>query len=182
MFKGARWWAAPLVVMAVVFASGPAVGARTVTKPALTVLQPCTYVTTAQVAKVFKASPVTQATGGGGPVSTTVCNYLVGPVGTLSVFLLYPFFPPPGQTAVDVVEGQRADDTVTGLTLETLKLGTSAYADLDRAIIYVAASKKFAFELQWLPAGTSPTDGTPLTPKLQKQLVTLANAVIARSK
>jgi hypothetical protein len=182
VFRGARWWAAPLVVAAVVCAFGPAASARTATKPALTVLQPCTYLTPSQVQKAFKAGPVTFTTGTGGPVSTTICNYHVGSVGTLSVFLLYPFFPPPGQTAVDVVEGQRADDTVTGLTLETVKVGTSAYADLDRAIVYVAASKKFAFELQWLPPGVSPTDGTPLTPKLQKQLVALAKTIVARSK
>lgn len=182
MLRGARWWAAPIVAIAVVCAFGPAAGARTPTKPALTPAQPCTYLTTAQVQRAFGAGPVTISTGTGGPVSSTICSYQVGSVGTLSVALLYPFFPPPGQTAVDVVEAQRADDTVTGLTLETIKVGASAYADLDRAIVYVAASKKFAFSLQWLPPGVSPTNGTPLTPKLQRRMIALARTVVARSR
>ena len=182
MLRGARWWAAPLAVFSVACALAPAAGARTATKPALTVMLPCTYLTTSQVQKVFRTGPVTTTTATGGPVSTTVCNYQVGNTGTLSVSLLYPFFPPPGQTAVDVVEGQRADDTVTGLTLQTINVGKSAYADLDRSILYVAASPKFAFSMQWLPPGVSPSEGSPLTPKVQKQMVALAKTVVARSK
>ncbi len=181
MLRGARWWAAPLVVFAVACALGPPAGARTATKPALTVALPCTYLTTSQVQKVFKAGPVT-ATTPGGPTLTTICNYQVGNSGTLSVTLLYPFFAPPGQTAVDVVEGQRADDTVTGLTVQTINVGKSAYADLERSIVYVAASTKFAFSMQWVPPGVSPSAGSPLTPKLQKQLVALAKTVVARSR
>ncbi|HEY6318347.1 MAG TPA: hypothetical protein VI462_10740 [Acidimicrobiia bacterium] len=184
MLRGARWWAAPLVAVGLVVAFGPAAGARTAAKPVLTVAQPCTYLTTAQVQKVFAGGPVT-ASPGNGPASSTVCNYQVGAggsTGTLVVALMYPFFPPPGQTAVDVVEAQHADDTVTGLTLQTLRVGTSSYADLDRSIVYVAASKKFAFYLQWLPPGVSPSNGASMSPKLQKQMVTLAKVIVVRSK
>ncbi len=185
MLRGARWWAAPLVAVGVVCAFGPAAGARTAAKPALTVGQPCTYLTTAQVQKVFATGPVTASALSGGPALATVCDFQVGAggaSGTLVASLLYPFFPPPGQTAVDVVEGQHADDTVTGLTLQTLSVGKSSYADLDRSIVYVAASKKFAFSVQWVPPGVSPSEGASMSPKLQKQLVTLAKAVVARSK
>jgi len=183
VLRGARW-AAPLVVAAVVCLLGAAADARTSTKAALTIAQPCTYLTTSQVQRAF-GGPVTASSSTGGPVPTTVCNYQVGAggsTGTLVAALLYPFFPPPGQTAVDVVESQHADDTVTGLTLQTISVGRSAYADLDRSIVYVAASKKFAFSLQWLPPGVSPTNGSPLTPKLQRTMVALARTVVARSR
>ncbi|HEV2310104.1 MAG TPA: hypothetical protein VGU73_06240, partial [Acidimicrobiia bacterium] len=65
MFRGARWWAAPLVVAAVVCAFAPAAGASTATKPALTVKLPCTYLTTAQVQKAFKTGPVSTTTSAG---------------------------------------------------------------------------------------------------------------------
>jgi len=185
VLRGARWWAAPLIAVGVVGAFGPAAGARTVAKPTLTVGRPCTYLTTAQVQKVFASGPVTASSLTGGPALATVCNFQVSggaSSGTLVAALMYPFFPPPGQTAVDVVEGQHADDTVTGLTLETLSIGKSSYADLDRSFVYVAASKKFAFYLQWVPPGVSPSEGASMSPQLQKQLVTLAKAVVARSR
>jgi len=181
VLRGARW-AAPLLIATIVLGSSASAGARTPTKPSLTAAQPCTYLTTSQVQKTF-GGPVTPVRPTIAPASSTVCNFQIGvggSGGTLVSSLLYPFFPTPGQTGVDVIEGQHADDTVTGHTIETVSVGKFAYADLDLSLVYVAASKKFAFSLQWLPPGVSPP-GSTMTPKVERQLVALAKLVVARS-
>jgi len=182
VLRGARW-AAPLLIAMTVVSFGAPAGARTPAKPSARVADPCSYLTTSQVQKTF-GGPVTPMRPTLAPASSTVCNFQVGVGGgggTLVVALLYPFFPPPGQTGVDVIESQHADDTVTGHTIETVSVGKFAYADLDLSVVYVAASKKFAFSLQWLPPGVSPP-GSTLTPKVEKQLVALAKVVVARSR
>ena len=44
----------------------------------------------------------------------------------------------------------------------------------------MAASKKFAFSLQWLPAGV-PSQGSTLTRPVEKKLVALAKSVVAHA-
>jgi hypothetical protein len=147
--------------------------------------QPCTYLTAKQVQKVFK-SPVTidPTNRGANTLTAEACAYLVGPpgqpTGVLVTFDLFPFFPPPGQTAIDALESQRATDSLGGLTVVDAKVGQKSYVDLDRSVLAVAVNKKFAFTLQWLPTG-GPSVGGKLDAKTQKQLTVLAKQVVARA-
>jgi hypothetical protein len=181
---GFRTFAA-LAVAAATVGSSVAGAATTAKGSGLSIGHSCTYLTTRQVQKVF-GSPVTidPTNRGGATVISSGCSYLVGPPGQLTGALvaldLFPFFPPPGQNAIDALESQRATDSLGGLTLVDAKLGQKSYVDLDRSIIVVAPNKKFAFTLQWLPTGGSSAGGS-LDAKTQKQLTTLAKQIIARA-
>lgn len=160
-------------------------GAATVAKdPPFSIAKPCSYVTTPQVSKAF-GSPVTvdPTNRGANALVGTGCAYLVGPNGQTGVLVanaLYGFFPPPGQTALDALESQRANDSLGGLTIVDANVGKKAYVDLDRSLIAVATGKKFAFTLQWFPAG-APDVGGPLDAKTRQKLTNLAKQVTARA-
>lgn len=174
-----------LAVAASTVGAGVAGAATSGAGSGLSVGRPCTYLTTKQVAKVF-GSPVTvdPTNRGASTLVSSACSYLVGPAGqptgALVALDLFPFFPPPGQTAFDALEGQRATDSLGGLTIVDGKLGQKSYIDLDRSVIAVAPNKKFAFTLQWLPSGGPPIGGK-LDAKTQKKLTTLAKQIIARA-
>jgi hypothetical protein len=181
---GFRTFAALAVAVATVGSS--VAGAATTAKGSgLSVGHSCTYLTAQQVQKVF-GSPVTidPTNRGGSTLVSSACSYLVGPpgqpTGALVALDVFPFFPPPGQTAIDALESQRATDSLGGLTIIDGKLGKKSYIDLDRSVIVVAPNKKFAFSLQWLPT-SGPAIGGKLDAKTQKQLTTLAKQVITRA-
>jgi hypothetical protein len=177
-----------LAALAVAFAavgSGVAGAATTAKGSGLSVRHPCTYLTSKQVAEAFGPPVTVDPTNRGANILiASGCSYLVGPAGqptgVLVTLDLFPFFPPPGQTAIDVLESQRAADSLGGLTIVDGKLGQKSYVDLDRSVIVVAPSKKFAFSLQWLPTSGPPIGGK-LDAKTQKQLTTLAKQIIART-
>jgi hypothetical protein len=150
----------------------------------LSLVHPCTYLTAKQVQKVFRAPTTIDPTNRGAIIlSAQGCSYLVGPpgqlVGALVVLDLYPFFPQPGQTAVDALESQRATDSQSGLTVVDAKVGQKSYVNLDQSVLSVASNKKFAFSLQWLPTG-GPSVGGTLDAKTRKQLTDLAKQIVAR--
>jgi hypothetical protein len=150
----------------------------------LVVSKPCTYLTVKQVQTVVRAPVTIDPTNrGNNGFIAAGCSYVVGtighPAGVLVTTIVYPFFPVAGQTAIDVVEAQRAADASNGLLIEDAKTGRAAYIDADHSIITVAASKKFAFSLQWLATGGSPS-GDKLDAKTQKQFLALAKQVVAR--
>lgn len=146
--------------------------------------KPCTYLSAKQVQKVFGGPVTLDPTNRGGNTLTVACSYLVGPpgqpTGVLVALLVYPYFSPPGESAIDVLESQRATESLSGLTVVDAKVGRTSYADLDTSVVAVATNKKFAFSLQWLPTGGPPAGGK-LDAKTQKQLVTLANQIAARA-
>jgi hypothetical protein len=176
---------AAVAVAAVAVGSGAASAATTAKGSGLSVGHSCTYLTAPQVQKVF-GSPVTidPTNRGANTLTSSGCSYLVGPpgqpAGVLVTVDLFPFFPQPGQTAIDVLESQRATDSLGGLTIVDGKLGQKSYIDLDRSLIAVAPNKKFAFSIQWFPTN-GPTIGGNLDTKTRKQLTTLAKQIVARA-
>jgi hypothetical protein len=175
-----------MLVAAVTATVGASAGVATTARKGsgLSVGKPCTYLTAKQVQKVFGAPVTVDPTNRGGNTLTAGCSYLIGPpaqpTGALVALLLFPYFPAPGQTAVDVLESQRATESLSGLTVVDAKIGRNSYADLDTSIVAAAPNKKFAFSLQWLPTGGPPAGG-PLDAKTQKQLATLAKQIAARA-
>jgi hypothetical protein len=150
----------------------------------LNVSKPCTYLTAKQVQTAFRAPVTIDLTNrGNNEFIAAGCSYVVGmighPAGVLVTTIVYPFFPVPGQTAIDVVEAQRADAALYGLLIEDAKIGRTGYIDADHSIVTVAANKKFAFSLQWLATG-APSNGDKLDARTQKQLLALAKEIVAR--
>ncbi|HSO95185.1 MAG TPA: hypothetical protein VLV81_04010 [Acidimicrobiia bacterium] len=148
----------------------------------LSITKPCTYLTAKQVQKVVGAPVTIDPTNRGGDTLTIGCSYLVGPpgqpIGAMAAVLVFPYFSSPGQTAVDVLESQRASDSLSGQTVVDAKIGRSSYANLDASTVVVAPSKKFAFSLQWLPTGST---GVRFDAKTQQQVTTLAKQIAARA-
>lgn len=174
-----------LAVAASVLAVGTADAATTRKGSGLSIVHPCTYLTAKQVQKVFRASTTIDPTNRGANTLTSQgCSYLVGPpgqpTGALVTVDLFPFFPPPGQTAIDALESLRATDSLAGQTLVDAKLGQTSYVNLDQSVLAVAPNKKFAFSLQWLPTG-APGGGGKLDAKTQKQLTDLAKQILSRA-
>jgi hypothetical protein len=164
---------------------GTADAATTRKGSGLSVGHPCTYLTAKQVQKVYRAPTTVDPTNRGASTLTAqACAYLVGPAGNPTGALvavdLFPFFPPPGQTAIDALESQRATDSLSGLTVVDSSVGQKSYFNLDRSILTVAPNKKFAFTLQWLPTG-GPTIGGKLDATTRKQLTDLAKQIVARA-
>jgi hypothetical protein len=150
----------------------------------LSVSRPCTYLTAKQVQTVFRAPVTIDLTNrGNNEFIAAGCSYVVGtighPAGVFVTTIVYPFFPAPGQTAIDVVEAQRAGAALDGLVIEDAKIGRTGYIDADHSMVTVAANKKFAFSLQWLATG-APPNGDKLGAKTQKQLLALAKQIVAR--
>lgn len=174
-----------LAVAATGVGAGVAGAATTGKDTGLSIAHPCTYLTAKQVGKVF-GTPVTidPTNRGASTLISAGCAYLVGPAGqptgALVALDLFPYFPPPGQTAFDALEGQRATDSLGGLTIIDGNVGQKSYVDLDRSLIAVAPTKKFAFTLQWFPTG-GPGIGGKLDAKTQKQITTLAKQIISRA-
>jgi hypothetical protein len=183
-----RWGVQTVVALAVAASAlgvGTADAATTRKGSGLSVGHPCSYLTATQVQKVFRAPTTVDPTNRGGSTLTAQgCSYLVGPpgqsTGALVAVDLFPFFPSPGQTAIDALESQRATDSLSGLTVVDAKVGQKSYVNLDRSILTVAPNKKFAFTLQWLPTG-GPSVGGKLDAKTQKQLTDLAKQIVARA-
>jgi hypothetical protein len=152
--------------------------------PKINVTNPCTYLTAAQVQKAF-GGPVTVDPTNRGSKTPNDCGFVIGnaftPTGVLVSTNQFPgFLVPAGESAVDVIESQRAIDAQDGLTVVDANIGKSSYLDTDRSAINVAPSTKFAFTLQWLPA-SAPPQGGPADPGTAKQLVALAKSVTART-
>jgi hypothetical protein len=152
--------------------------------PKIDVTQPCGYLTAAQVQKAF-GGPVTVDPTDRGSKTPNSCAFVIGNVFTPTAVLVstnqFPgFFVPAGQSAIDVVESQRAIDAQDGLTVVDANIGKSSYLDTDRSAITVAPTTHFAFTLQWLPA-SAPPQGGPVDPATQKQLIALSKNITARS-
>jgi hypothetical protein len=183
-----RWGVRTIVAVALAtsaLGSGVAGAATSAKGSGLTPGKPCSYLSAKQVQKVFKGPVTVDPTNrGGNTVFNGACSYIVGPpgqpTGVLVTVLLFPLLPAPGQTAVDAMESQRATDSLSGLTVQDSNVGQKSYVNLDRSILSVAPSKKFAFTIQWLATG-GPSIGGPLDAKTQKQLVTLAKQIVPRS-
>ena len=161
----------------------PSVGASVQSKSALKAGDPCTYFTAKQVAKVFGGPVTIDVANPARRLFKATCDYDVGPssqIGILTATLVYPLLPPPGQTAIDAIEADRATHAVLGANLGDAKVGTKSYLDLDTSKLTLVASKKLVFSLHWVATG-APADGAALTPKVQQQLTSLAKLVIARA-
>ncbi len=143
----------------------------------------CSYLTAGQVQKAF-GGPVTVDPTNRNSKSPTDCGFLVGNPftgGDLVSTNLFPGFDvPAGETALDVVESQRAIDASDGLNVVDVTVGKHSYIDLDRSVITVAATPKFAFSLQWLAPG-APAQGGAIDPPTRKQLIALAKSVVSRA-
>lgn len=155
------------------------------TGPPVNPVQPCSYLSAAQVQKAFGGPVNVDPTDRGNKVPNA-CAYLVGanvfaPTAVVVATNQFPgFLVPPGENAVDVVEAQRAIDNESGYSTIDANVGKSGYIDNNLSTIYVAQSTQFAFSLQYLPANL-PSTGGPLATPARKQLVTLAKSIVART-
>ena len=141
--------------------------------------EPCTYVTTAKIAKVYGANV-------GDPVPSIpylLCDFVVGddptaPLGTLRVVQLFPHFAQTTPNAKVAFQDQHAFDTVSEFELaDVFDVGKQAYLNLDRASVVVQATKKFMFSVEW----RATTPETPLPSAEQKRLKQLAKQIVARA-
>lgn len=182
-----RWGRRALVVVtlaaaAAVVGSGAALATTARKGSGLTIAKPCTYLTAKQVQKVVGAPVTVDPTNRGGNTLSDGCSYLVGPpgqpTGAMAVVLVFPYFSTPGQTAIDVLESQRASDSLSGQTVTDAKIGRNSYANLDASTVVVAPNKKFAFSLQWIPTGSPAVKFDATT---QKQVTALARQIVARA-
>ena len=153
--------------------------------PPVNPIQPCSYLTAAQVQKAFGGPVNIDPTDRGNKVPNA-CAYLVGanvfaPTAVLVTTNQYPgFLVPPGENGVDVVEAQRAIDNESGYNTIDANVGKTGYIDNNLSTIYVAPSTQFAFSLQYLPA-SQPSTGGPLATPARKQLLVLAKSIVART-
>jgi len=153
--------------------------------PPVNPVQPCSYLTAAQVQKSF-GGPVTVDPSDRGSKVPNACAYLIGsnvfaPTAVVVATNQYPgFLVPPGENGVDVVEAQRAIDSESGYNTIDANLGKSGYIDNNLSIIYVAPSTQFAFSLQYVPAN-QPSTGGPLAAPTRKQLLVLSKNIVART-
>jgi hypothetical protein len=172
---------ATLVAAAVVLGAGAAGAAGKPSGPAFKKNDPCSWLGFPQVQRVF-GGPITTSRNTGLAVA---CDFIVGTppltVGALRLTLIFPFFSQAGETGIDALEINRAIDAANSVSITGIKLGKLAYVNLDDSMVTVAVSKKFTIALQWTPAGAVPGAGEKMTPPLQKQLVTLAKAIISRT-
>lgn len=138
---------------------------------------------TAKQLKVRFGSPV------GAPIlgaTTLFCTYTIGkdptvvPGGTFTAIQQYPnLFAPRLDDARVAVEDQLAIDQLSDQDIEDVpKLGNSAYLNRTKGEVVFSATRKLAFILNWSPAPA----GTPLTPRQERHLITLAQEVIKRVK
>jgi hypothetical protein len=140
--------------------------------------EPCTYVTTAKIAKVYGADV-------GEPVPSVylLCDFVVGddpaaPLGTLRVVQLFPHFAQTTPSAKVAFQDQHAFDTVSEFELaDVFDVGKQAYLNLDRASLVVQATKKFMFSIEW----RATTPETPLPKADQKKLKKLAKQIVKRA-
>jgi hypothetical protein len=180
-----RRLASAALVTSVVFLGMGAGGVPTAGSAAGTgfkVTNSCTYLSSRQVQKEF-GSPVTiDPTNRGSRIPGT-CAYLVGdplqPTAALVAVNVFPgAFLPPGQTAVNTVESQRATDAQGQVEIVDADVGRDGYFDVNHASLTLVATSGFAFGLQWLPLPY----GTPLTPTIRRKLTALARIIIAEAK
>ena len=153
--------------------------------PPVNGVQPCSYLTVAQVQKAFGGPVNIDPTDRGNKVPNA-CAFVVGadafaPTAVLVATNQFPgFLVPPGENGVDVVEAQRAIDNEDGYNTIDANVGKSSYIDNNLSTIYVAQSTQFAFSLQWVPAN-QPSSGGPLAAPARKQLLALAKRIVART-
>ena len=140
---------------------------------------PCTYITTAKIAKVYGADV-------GEPTLNLpylLCDFVIGddpaaPVGTVRVVQLFPHFAQTTSKAKEAFQDQHAFDTVSEFELaDVFDVGKQAYLNLDRASLVVQATKKFMFSVEWRPT----TPETPLPKAEQKKLKKLAKQIVKRA-
>src|SRR6185295_14772458 len=152
--------------------------------PKIDTQRPCTILGQKQLATFFEPKVTLDETNQLSPL-TTDCAWVVGdpaaPEGRLVASVIYPGFTPPGQNAVGVVDDDRASAQLSGTGVVDLPLGKSAFLAKPRSVLEVAPSKRFAFSLQWYPAGGSP-DGSPVTRQIRSLLTTLATDAAKRGK
>jgi len=153
--------------------------------PTVNPVQPCGYLTTAQVQKALGGPVSIDPTDRGNKVPNA-CAFVVGPdpqqpTGVLITTNQYPgFLVPSGENAVDVVEAQRAVDNTDGYNTIDANLGKSSYVDNNLSTVYVAPTTQFAFSLQWVLA-SQPSTGGPLSAANRTALLSLAKSITARA-
>ena len=171
----------PLVTLLVALSilAPPGGATRATGKAKGTLDEPCTYVTTSKIAKVYGADV-------GEPVPSIpylLCDFVVGddpaaPLGTLRVVQLYPHFAQTTRNAKVAFQDQHAFDTVSEFELaDVFNVGKQAYQNLDRASLVVQATKKFMFSVEW----RATTPETPLPEPEQKKLKKLAKQIVKRA-
>jgi hypothetical protein len=167
------------LLMALPALAPPAGAARDAGKAKGTLDEPCTYATTAKIAKIYGADV-------GEPVPSIpylLCDWVVGddpaaPLGTLRVVQLFPHFAQTTPNAKIAFQDQHAFDTVSEFELaDVFDVGKQAYLNLDRASLVVQVTKKFMFSVEW----RATTPETPLPKADQKRLKQLAKQIVARS-
>jgi hypothetical protein len=152
--------------------------------PKIDTARPCTILGQRQLASFFEPKVTLDETNQLSPL-TTDCAWIVGdpaaPEGRLVATVLYPGFTAPGQNAVGVVDDDRANAQLSGTGVVDLSIGKSGFLAKPRSVLEVAPSKRFAFSLQWYPAGGAP-DGSPITRQIRALLTTLATDAAKRGK
>jgi hypothetical protein len=163
---------------------GMAVGAGAAPKPKgpeIVLGTGCSIVATSQIEESFGEPVLFLPVHGVGDFD---CLYDVGvdatapPGGRFMMIQEFPSYFEEGQpTARLAVEDRRAIDTLSEQeTVDVDKLGITAYLNRTTGTIVVAATKKYAFSLQWDPAGR---DG--ITKAERKKLIALAKDVVKRA-
>jgi len=146
--------------------------------------KPCSLLSQRQVESVFDPKVTLDATNAESPVGVD-CAWVVGdeaaPVGRLVGLVVYPVFGGDESDAVNLVESDRANAQLAGPGVVDLPLGKGGFIEKARSLVEVAPSKKFAFSLQWFPAGGAP-EGSPITAEMRALLSKLAADVAKRGK
>jgi hypothetical protein len=178
-----------LVALAAVLVAGVAASAAGAAPklpkgPKIDAERPCTILGQKQVAALVVPQVTLDPTNQFSPL-TTDCSWIVGdtaaPDGRLVATVLYPGFTAPGLDAPGVVDDDRASAQLSGPGVVDLDLGKSGFLAKPRSVLEVAPNKRFAFSLQWFPAG-GPPDGSPITKQIRALLTTLATDAAKRGK
>jgi len=146
--------------------------------------QPCTLIGEKQLEEVLEPTVSVDDGNEQSPIGSD-CAWIIGertaPEARLVGVVVYPGFTAPGANAVDVVEDDRANAQISGPGVVDLPLGKGGFVDKPRALLEVAANKRFAFSLQWYAAG-GPPEGTPITDEVRSLLTRLATDIARRGK
>lgn len=140
---------------------------------------PCTYVTTGKIAKVYGADVSEPKLN----LPYLLCDFVVGdnpaaPLGTVRVVQLFPHFAQTTTNAKAAFQDQHAFDVVSEFALaDVFKVGRQAYVNLDTGSLVVQATKQFMFSVEWRP----PEEETPLPRADQKRLEKLARQIVQRA-
>jgi hypothetical protein len=166
-------------LLALVALATPAGAAGTAKRQKGTLDDPCTYVTTSKVEKVFGSEVIETLP----QLNYLLCNFVVGndpaaPLGTVRVVQLFPHFAQTTTNAKAAFQDQHAFDVVSEFELaDVFKVGRQAYVNLTTGSLVVQATKKFMFSVEWRPI----TPTTSLPKKDQERLEKLAKQIVARA-